>query len=106
MTLYRGYDAFSTPVYSRSATYDDKSQVTQDVVATVRSDGTYEATSAYYYNAVLGGSGWDGRDLGGAPTWGGVVTRVETVNRKNGSDGAAPDTRTVHEYVWAKPARC
>ena len=90
--------ALSEGGYSRSATYNAKSQLTQDVVTTLRSDGTYVATTSYYYNASETASGtglWDGVASGGS-YMGGAVTRTARLNTKNGVDGDAADTGMVY----------
>ena len=75
-------------VFSRSATFNTKSQLVADDSTTRKSDGTsYRAVSSYEY-----GSGAD-YALGSALT-------ISTINYKGGRDADAPDTLTTNSYAW------
>lgn len=92
--------ASGTLAYSRSATYNSKSQVTDDVVTSVRTDGTWVSTSTYSYNAsetATNSGEWKGVASGGS-YMGGVVTRVETSVTKN--NVAQAGNTTTYSYKW------
>ena len=94
VTLQRDYDANGTTiVYSRSVTYNEKGQTTQDVVLNKRGvDTYYETTNTYDYGTISGGT-----YALGAP-----VT-IATANREspNGSSWSnKPGTLTTNTYVW------
>ncbi|HEX3673457.1 MAG TPA: hypothetical protein VHU87_04225, partial [Rhizomicrobium sp.] len=95
VTDYVENDASGVYAYERSATYDNKSEVTHDVVTSVRSDGTYVSTTSYDYGAAV--------TSGGVTTYtgayqGGDVTHSHTTTMKGSS--AQPTTDTVNTYVW------
>jgi YD repeat-containing protein len=75
--------------YSRTVTYNNKTDVTQDVVTSVRSDGTWVNTTNYYYDSVGDGSG---------SYLGGVVKKASTSVTKNGV--AQTGSTTTNSYVW------
>ncbi|SFG52018.1 YD repeat-containing protein [Novosphingobium sp. CF614] len=101
VTDYKEYASNGTSVvYERSNTYNTKSQVTSDIVTSVRSDGTWVSNSTYYYNAseTSSGSGeWTGVTSGGT-YMGGVVTKVATSVTKNGA--AQTGNTTTYSYRW------
>ncbi len=95
VTDYKEYDALGSNVYIRDAVYDSKSEVTSDVVTSVRSDGTYVSSTSYDYGAAV--------VSGGVTTYtgtyqGGDVAHSHTTTTKGGT--AQPTTDTVNTYVW------
>ena len=84
-------------VYSKTATYDAKSQVLSDQTSTVQSDGsTMVANTTYDYKADVGAGVYTGAYQGGQ------IIHSRTTNTKiaNGGSTGQPTTDTVNSYVW------
>ncbi|RYG94021.1 MAG: hypothetical protein EON58_17175, partial [Alphaproteobacteria bacterium] len=87
--------------YDRTIFYNSKGQTDTEITNSWRSDGHFEAVNQYYYNAQDVGFGlWEGSKYG--TYMGGVVTYIDTKNRKDGYDGDAPDTVTKHNFTWGE----
>ncbi len=80
MTNYSEYDSTgANVVYSRTASYDNRSQVTSDQTTAVRSDGTWVWNATYDYNLYNSATGtYTGAYQGG------VATHVRQTMTKNG----------------------
>ncbi len=83
------YEANGTTVaYSRSAYFNNKSQLLSDYASTKKSDGaTYQAATSYDYG------------YGTAYALGSALS-VSTINYKNNNNAQAPDTLTTNSYAW------
>lgn len=79
------FDSSGNTVYSRSATYDNDSNLLTDQVTDVRSDGTYVSDDIYTYNDLTSGH-FDG----------GVVTSETTATYKNGTYQATSLTQNYY----------
>ncbi|WP_197279280.1 LysM peptidoglycan-binding domain-containing protein [Novosphingobium sp. AAP1] len=86
--------------YARTAQYNNKGQVTSDVVTSVRSDGRYVNSTSYYYNAAETSSGsgeWSGVTSGGTYLGGNVTKTVTTITK----DGVAQTgNSTTYSYKF------
>ncbi len=77
-----------TVAYSRSAYFNNKSQLLSDYTSTKKSDGaTYQASTSYDYG------------YGTAYALGSALS-VSTINYKNNNNAQAPDTLTTNSYAW------
>jgi len=84
-----------SPVYSQLTTYNNDSTInTQSTTSIIGSD-TYTGNATYYYDAVVGGSGF-GTYTGVFE--GGAVTGVITTNTKNGV--SQPTSQNWETYQW------
>lgn len=98
---YNGTDINANLAYARTATYNAKSLVTEDVVTSVRSDGRYVNTTKYYYNAVETSSGsgeWSGVTTDGNYLDGSVTKTVTTVTKDG--DAQTGNTTTYNYKFW------
>ncbi|WEJ98137.1 MAG: polymorphic toxin-type HINT domain-containing protein [Candidatus Sphingomonas phytovorans] len=78
----------TTVIYSRTAGYNNKGQLTSDSTSTKKYDGyTYQSITTYDYG------------YGTNYALGSVVSSYSR-NYRNWNDGQAPDTSTVNTYQW------
>jgi len=75
-TSYMEYNGSGTNTYTRTASYDQISQVTHDDTTTVRSDGTYYASTDYSYVAQSGTAS----GVASGAYLGGVLVHSHTTN--------------------------
>jgi LysM repeat protein len=78
---------YGASVYSRSAVYNNKGQLTSDFTSTKKGADTYTSSTTYDYGY-------------GANYALGQAVSVYSTNYKNGNNSQAPDTRTTNAYVW------
>jgi len=97
VTLYREYDTSNAVKYSKTTTYNEIGQDTNDVVMTVRTDGTTTTWNTTYeygaYNASTGN--YDGAYQGGS------VTHAHASQTQGGSS----TTDSVYSYIWFDSAQ-
>ena len=78
---------YGVSVYSRTAVFNNKGQITSDFTSTKKGSDTYTSSTSYDYgygyNYALG-----------------QTVSVYSVNYKNGNNSNAPDTSTTNGYVW------
>jgi YD repeat-containing protein len=89
VTNYTEYTSSGSLAYSRAAAYNAKSQVTNDVVTSVRTDGTWVSGTTYYFDSNGNGSG---------AYMGGVVTKAVTSVTKNGVGQTGNSTTNTFEW--------
>jgi YD repeat-containing protein len=89
VTNYTEYTSSGSLAYSRAAAYNAKSQVTNDVVTSVRTDGTWVSGTTYYFDSNGNGSG---------TYMGGVVTKAVTSVTKNGAGQTGNSTTNTFEW--------
>jgi YD repeat-containing protein len=102
VTSHTEFGANGQVVYSKTDTYDAKSQVLSEQTSTVQSDGsTLVATTTFDYKADVGGGSYTGAYQGGN------VTHSRTTNVKITSGGSTnqPTTDTVNSYAWWQQAQ-
>lgn len=96
VTLQRDYDTNGTTVlYSRSATYSNKGQVSSDSSSTLRSGVTYTANSTYDYGVI-------GTNAGNSTYALGSPLSITTVNFENSVQKKT--NKTVNTYDWREGA--
>lgn len=96
VTGYSEYNTAGTSVvYSRDTTFNNKSQTTQDVTTSVRTDGTWVSTTNYDYKAD---SNADGDYVDSGDAYMGVVTHYRTTTTKNGSSQPTSDMKNT--FTW------
>ncbi len=102
LTLHAEKDASGATVYSRTGiVYNAGSLVTDDVTTTVRTDGSFAATTHYDYKADSNADG-DYIDAGDQ-YMDGLVTHSTTSTRVNG--GSATLSETKSQFMWYDSAK-
>jgi YD repeat-containing protein len=104
VTNYSEYDTNGTSVvYSEISDYDQKSQLTDQTITSVRNNGSTNDTWVWhtYYDYNEGGT-WSSSthtfsNTGGYD--GGAIAEEETLVTKNGT--TQPETNTINVYRWA-----
>lgn len=87
LTDYKEYDTDGHTVkYERQSTYNNKSELTQDIITEVRTDGTWVSTTSYGYNDASG------------VYKGGVVVSQTTTTTKNGV--SQPTSSLANTFYW------
>jgi YD repeat-containing protein len=78
---------YGVSVYSRTAVFNSKGQLTSDFTSSTKGSDTYTSSTTYDYGY-------------GANYALGQVISATAKNYKNNNDGNAPDTLTTNGYVW------